>query len=73
MEFKDIEGKTILRATQVKLTEFDDEGWLRLEFTDGTACLVVGGYAGYTGKSLSEYPTQIDILEDNTAYVPVET
>ena len=40
---------------------YDDSGYLRLDFTDGTYCYIVAGYGGYTGGSLDEYPTNIRI------------
>ena len=59
----EIEGKTIAKATFMKAKNFDDEGWLQLDFTDGSSCLIESGYGGYSGKSIDEYPTFIEILD----------
>ncbi|TWU59516.1 hypothetical protein V7x_55940 [Crateriforma conspicua] len=71
MEFSDVVGKTIQSATQMKRPETDDDGWLLLEFTDGTRCMVVAYYGGYTGDSEDEYPTGICISEKVEGFVPV--
>ena len=71
MEFRDIEGKTIRSATHVKRPATDDEGWLLLEFTDGTQCVVFSWYGGFTGNSEDEYPTGIGISGNVDGYVPV--
>jgi len=72
MEFSDIEGKTIRSANHVKRPEHDDEGWLMLEFTDGTKCVIVAWYGGFTGNSEDEYPTRIGISDKVDGYIPVE-
>lgn len=71
MKYKDIIGKTIASVTEMKKPQFDDEGWLRLEFTDGTACTIVSSYGGYTGNSEDEYPTFIGITDKLEGLVPV--
>ena len=71
MEFKDIVGKTIQAATHVKRPTNDDEGWLLLEFTDGSKCVVYSFYGGYTGESEDEYPTGISITDNTDGFVPV--
>ena len=71
MEYKDIIGKTIISVTEMKKPQFDDEGWLRLEFADGTACAIVASYGGYTGNSEDEYPTLIGITGQLDGLVPV--
>ena len=58
-------GKTIATATVMKLPQFDDSGWLRLTFTDGTSTIIVASYGSYTGNSMDEYPTCIYQLEGN--------
>lgn len=64
MKFNDLVGKTVASATQMKLIQYDDEGYLRLQFTDGTECMIIGGYLSYTGESEDEYPTAIGIVEN---------
>lgn len=71
MEYKDIIGKTIASVTEMKKPQFDDEGWLRLEFTDGTVCAIVASYGGYTGKSEDENPTCIGITCQLDGLIPV--
>lgn len=70
MKIKDLVGKTITAATKMCREDKDDEGWLKLQFSDGTSCVVVAGYGGYTGKSEDEYPTFIYIAEDVAGLVP---
>ena len=70
-----LEGKTIVKVTELikrledyelKSSEgrefYDDAAWLRLEFSDGTKCLIEASYGGYTGNSEDEYPVFIDVL-----------
>ncbi len=64
MTFKELNGKTITRATKKKLKGFDDEGYIKLFFSDGTSVIIVASYGGYTGKSEDEYPTDIYIEEE---------
>ena len=64
MNWVDLVGKTISSITQMKLREYDDMGFLKLEFTDGTFCFIIGGYGGYTGGSEDEYQTVINLEED---------
>lgn len=63
-EFENLIGKTIKSATQKKLKNCDDTGFLVLDFTDGTTTTIVASYGGYTGNSEDEYPTHIEISED---------
>lgn len=72
MEFKDIVGKTIQATTHVKRPAYDDEGWLLLEFTDGSKCIVHSWYSAYTGQSEDEYPTGISITDETDGFVPVD-
>ena len=72
MKFKDIEGKTIRFATQVKREKFDDDGWLLLEFTDGSKCVITAGYGAFTNASEGEYPTSIGITSDIDGFIPVD-
>ncbi len=72
MEFKDIEGKTIKSAKQMKLRMGDDTGWLLLQFTDGTECAIEAYYSDeYTGDSDAEYPTRIRIDSRVDHLIPV--
>jgi len=57
-------GKTIANVTEMKKPEYDDTGWLKLDFTDGTHCVIWASYCGYTGDSEDEYPTCIGISND---------
>jgi hypothetical protein len=63
MEFKDLIGKTITGAIVKKLAKYDDEGFLQLQFYDGTEALIIADYAGWTGKSKEEHPTTIEITD----------
>ena len=69
MDFQDIIGKTIQSATQVKRPVYDDEGYLLLEFADGTKCVICSWYDGYTGDSEDEYPTGISISDQVDGFV----
>jgi hypothetical protein len=71
MKLEELVGKTIRSATRMKKPEYDDDGWLKLEFTDGTSCVVVAYYCGYTGKSEDEYPTGINVTEKEEGLVPL--
>jgi hypothetical protein len=66
MKFSDLEGKTIAKAEQMKLVGCDDDGYLKLTFTDGTKATIVAYYGGYTGKSEDEYPTGIAVHTETT-------
>ena len=69
-----ITGKTIAKVTKMKKPEFDDAGWIKLDFTDGTICIIMAGYhENYTGSSECEYPTWIEITEDEEGLVPATT
>lgn len=61
MKFVDLIDKTILKAKRLKLKEHDDTGYLKLDFSDGTSCVIVSCFGGYTGNSEDEYPTGIFI------------
>jgi len=60
MNFNDLIGKTISHIDRRKAKHYDDEGFLDLEFTDGTKCTIHGTYGGFTGDSYDEY---IEIIE----------
>jgi len=70
--FNDLIGKTIAKATRYKLTKFDDEPILKLEFTDGTHCCVLATYGGYTGDSEDEYPAFIGRKDDAGDMTPID-
>ena len=63
MNANNLVGKTITAATQMKHPTYDDSGWLKLNFSDGTECLITAGYQGYTGESEDEYPTCIGVRD----------
>ena len=62
MKIDDLVGKTITSVKRKKPIGFDDEGFLLLEFSDGTDALIVAGFEdNYTGNSLGEYPTYLSL------------
>jgi hypothetical protein len=61
MEFKDLIGKTITDVKEMRKPDYDDEAWLRIDFSDKTYCVFAASYGGYTGKSEDEYPAYIAI------------
>lgn len=63
MDFKDLIGKTITKATLMKRPDFDDKGWLKLEFSDKSDCIIVSTYGSYTAGSEDEYPSYILIID----------
>ena len=56
-------GKTIKSVKKYKIEGYDDVPYLVLEFTDGTKKTLVSDYGRYTGNSLAEYPSFVDIKE----------
>ena len=66
-----ITGKTIAQVTKMRKPEYDDTGWLKIDFTDGTHCVIWAGYGGWTGGSEDEYPTCIGVTDDVEGLVPV--
>jgi hypothetical protein len=64
MRFKDIVGKTIVGAAEMKKLQYDDQGWLKLSFSDGTDCIIWAGYGFYTGESEGEYPAILGIAKN---------
>jgi len=57
-------GKTITSATKMVKDDYDDTGYLKLEFSDGTSVVIVGGFDGdWTGDSEGEYKTTIGIVD----------
>jgi hypothetical protein len=72
MEFKELVGKTIEAAVQMRHVRYSDRGWLGIVFTDGTEVLIESSYGQYDGKASDEYPTNIRVLDvtgDNNAAV----
>jgi hypothetical protein len=63
VEFANLVGKTIASAEQKQHPSYDDDGFLELTFTDGSKCLIVATYCGYSGHSEDEYPTSIFISQ----------
>jgi hypothetical protein len=63
-------GKTVTSAQEMERTEFDDAGFLKLEFSDGTDCVIVSGYYGHTGNSEDEYPTWIKVVDGVDNLIP---
>ena len=62
-------GKTIKEVAKLKMPQYDDAGWLRLEFDDGSSCIIEAWYGSFTGESLDEYPARIDIVEDRDGFI----
>lgn len=71
MNLKDLVGKTIAKSNLMKRPEYDDEGWLRLDFTDGTICDIMSKYGEYTGESRGEYPCFITVSDTFEGLVEV--
>ena len=67
---KNIIGKTIVKVTKMKHPKFDDEGYLKLDFSDQTYCVIIACYKCYTGGSADEYPTDILMVETDKDLVP---
>ena len=63
MDFNNLVGKTIIKVTKMKRPDFDDEGWLKLEFSDKSECTLVSTYNNFTGGSEGEYPCNIFIVD----------
>jgi hypothetical protein len=66
----DLAGKTIASATRMKKAEYDDEAWLQLHFTDGSSCVIVASYGGYSGESEDEYPSYFYIKDSIEGLMP---
>jgi hypothetical protein len=58
-----LEGKTIKKATRMKSAKYDDEAWLKLDFTDGTTVFIEATYGGFTGESRDEFPSYFEIKD----------
>ena len=72
MKFSELIGKTIANTQLMKKNGYDDEAWVRLDFTDGTHCFVVSSYGGYTGKSECDYPAFISLQKEVEGLIPIE-
>lgn len=59
MEYENLIGKTIVAVKQKKLIGRDDDGFLEMQFSDGTKAIIVAGYDGCE----DEYPTRISVTE----------
>lgn len=67
-QYKKLEGKEIKSACLLNFPNRDDLGFLKLTFTDKTSVIIESSYGGYTGNSLDEYPTYLNIIEDFRDY-----
>jgi hypothetical protein len=56
-----LKGKTILEVEWLRYLDYDDKGYLLLEFHDGTRALIAAYHQGYTAKSRDEYQTNISV------------
>lgn len=64
MDLDALEGKTILAVRKKTKRGYDDTGYLEIQFTDGTSCIIVSGFdADWTGLSEGEYATTIGVAE----------
>ena len=59
MEYENLIGKTIVAVKQKKLIGGDSDGFLEMQFSDGTKATIVAYYDGCEG----EYPTGIFVAE----------
>ena len=59
MKFEDLIGKTIVAVKQKKLIGGDSDGFLEMQFSDGTKATIVAYYDGCE----DEYPTGIFVTE----------
>lgn len=73
MNTKELIGKTIKSADIMQSQGYDDTGYLKLEFTDGTFVVVVSFYDDkYTKNSSGEYPTRIELSQDDKGLIPID-
>ena len=63
MEYENLIGKTIVAVKQKMLIGHDDNGFLEMQFSDGTKATIVACYGEYIGGSEDEYPTGIFVTE----------
>jgi hypothetical protein len=64
-------GKTITQAMFMEHPDYDDKGYVRLEFTDGTTVLLTAYNGEYTGNSRDECPNHISITDRDDNLIPV--
>ena len=57
-------GKTIKSARIERFSSEYDDKLLILEMTDGSVFRIVPEYGSYTGNSIDEYPSYIEIYEE---------
>jgi hypothetical protein len=62
---EDFEGKKIVKIEKMKFKKFDDTGFLKFVFDDGTHFIIYSWFGGYTGKSFDEYPTRIGVVQED--------
>lgn len=77
MDFKDIEGKKILRAIVMHKEKYIDNAYLKLEFEDKTSCVIYATYDEYPGAEIAhlvegEYPCVIGISRIMSNLIPTE-
>lgn len=65
MEFSDLIGKTITGCVQKKLVEYNDTGFVELQFSDNTKAIIVSSYGDWEGGSYGEYPTEIYVTDNH--------
>lgn len=61
MNLSDLVGKTIISVEQYKLKKYDDIGFLIFTFSDKSSIIIESKYGNWTGKSIGEYQTLIDL------------
>ena len=71
MKISELIGKTIVNTQFMKKNGYDDEAWVRLDFTDGTHCFVVTSYGSFSGESEGEYP-YISLQNEVEGLIPTE-
>lgn len=72
MKISELIGKTIVNTQFMKKNGYDDEAWVRLDFTDGTHCFVVSSYGSFSGESEDEYPAFIFLQNEVEGLIPTE-
>jgi hypothetical protein len=63
MDIKNLIGRTIVGIKRKQVIDTDDTGFLEITFLDGLQIVIVAEYGTYTGNSLCEYPTSIEVVE----------
>lgn len=62
MTFDDMVGKMIVDVRRMKPKEYEDYGFLRIKFSDGTHVVIAAGYGEHNNNSMGEYPTWLYLL-----------